>query len=46
MAFQTALRPVIIPAILIRLVEILIYKNKEEIVNRIMTALRALVSYV
>ena len=43
--FQTTPRPVIILAILIRLVKTLIYRNKKEIINRIMTAPRVSVSY-
>ena len=43
--FQIALRLVIIPAILIRLVKTPTYKNKKEIINRIITASKALASY-
>ena len=43
---QTASRPVIILATLIRLVRTSTHRNKEEIANRIMTAPRTLASYV
>ena len=46
MAFQTVLRPVIIPAILIRPVETPTYKNEKKIVNKMITALRAPANYV
>ena len=42
---QTILRPVIIPATLIRPIKTLIYKNEKEIVNKIMTAPRTPASY-
>ena len=43
--FQTAPRPVIILTTLIRLVRTLTHRNKEEIINRIITASKAPASY-